>query len=110
MDMRLQQALYVAGQWKSGNASVGDCRKASVEAIQVAKEALNETAMAVARSIGHAVATAHMADHSLKAAWYALKAVICAGGSLEIERQWQDQQLPFDIRSLVLTARKSKDI
>jgi hypothetical protein len=40
------------------------------------------TAIAVARSVGHAVATAHIADHSLGAAWYALKAVKSAGKSI----------------------------
>ena len=110
MDLRLQQALDVARQWRIGNASVGDCRKASVEAIQVARESLSETAIAVSRSVGHAVATAHMADHSLEVAWYALKAVKSAGGALEMERQWQDKQLPPEIRSLVLAARKSKNV
>ena len=77
---------------------------------EVANESSNATAIAVARSIGHAAATAHMADHSLGAAWYALKAVKNAGGSIEMERQWQDEQLPSEIRSLVLTARKSRNI
>ena len=110
MYVRLQRALDVARQWKNGRASVGDCRKASVGAIWVANESSNATAITVARSIGHAVATAHMADHSLRAAWYAMKAVKNAGGSLEMERQWQDDQLPPEIQSLVLTARKSRNL
>ena len=110
IDRRLLQALDVATHWKQGNASVGDARKASVDAIQVAKESLDKTAVAVARSVGHAVATAHMADHSLGAALYALKAVGNAGGLIDRERQWQNKQLPSGIRSLVLTARKSRNI
>jgi len=62
----------------------------------------------VARSVGHAVATAHMADHSMVAAWYALKAVKKADKSVDNERIWQDNQLPPEIKELVLTGRKAK--
>ncbi len=110
IDERLKRALNVAKQWKQGNASVGDARKASLDAIAVARESSNLTAIAVARSVGHAVATAHMADHSLGAAWYALKAVKNAGGSIDAELKWQDEQLPLEIKELVLTARKRRKI
>jgi len=110
LDERLQKALNVAKDWKQGNASVGDARKASLDAIAVANEITNKTAIAVARSVGHAVATAHMADHSLGAALYALKATKNAGKSIDEERKWQDEQLPAEIKELVLTARKGKRI
>ena len=110
IDERLQKALNVANDWQHGNASVGDARKASLDAIAVANEASNTTAIAVARSVGHAAATAHMADHSLGAALYALKAVKNAGKSMDEERKWQDEQLPPEIKDLVLTARKSRKI
>jgi len=110
IDIRLKNALYVAKQWQQGNVSVGDARKASLEAIRVANESTNATAIAVARSIGHAVATAHMADHALGAAYYALKGVQNAGGSIEEERKRQDKQLPSGIKALVQSARKSRKI
>lgn len=108
VDTRLLNALKVVGDWKDGKASVGDARNASVEAINVAKESSNLTQSMVARSVGHAVATAHMADHALVAAWYALKAVKSADKSVDNERRWQDGQLPSDIMELVLSARKAK--
>jgi hypothetical protein len=108
INMRLENALIVAKEWKQGNASVGDARKASVAAIAVANESSNLTAISVARSVGHAVATAHMADHSLVAVWYALKAVKIAGKSIDTERAWQDKQLPIEIKELVLSAREAK--
>jgi hypothetical protein len=107
---RLKDGLVVARRWERGRASVGDARRASVEAIRVAQEASNAIATAVARSVGQAVATAHMADHSLGAAWYALKAVKNAGGSVEEEREWQDAQLPGEISDLVLSARKNRNM
>lgn len=109
-DERLIYALHVAEAWRAGNASVGDARKASVAAHTLARESSDPAAQAVARSAGHAVATAHMADHSLGAAWYALKAVNYAGGSGDAERKWQDEQLPPEIKDLILTARKIRKI
>jgi len=108
IDKRLINALNVAKEWKQENATVGDARKASVDAHAVARESSSSTAIAVARSVGHAVATAHMADHSLGAAWYALKAVKNAGNSIDAEKKWQNEQLLLEIMELVLTARKSR--
>ena len=110
IDERLQKALKTANDWKQGKASVGDARKASLNAIAVANKSSNTIAIAVARSVGHAAATAHMADHALGAALYALKAVKNAGKSMDEERIWQDEQLPPEIKELVLTARKSRNI
>jgi hypothetical protein len=45
-----------------------------------------------------------MADHSLGAALYALKAVKAAGGLIDAERRWQNEQLPVNVRTLVLSA------
>jgi N-acetyl-anhydromuramyl-L-alanine amidase AmpD len=97
-------------KWAQGNASVGDAMKGSLSAHAVAKASSDPTAIAVARSVGQAVATAHMADHALGAAWYALKAVNHTGISVEAERQWQNEQLPHEIKDLVLTARNSRKI
>ena len=110
LDERLTHALHVARQWGLGNASVGDARKASVGAIAVANENTKQTAIAVARCVGHAVAAAHMADHSLGAALYALKAVKNAGKSHIEERKWQDKQLQPAIRKLVLAVRKNRKV
>jgi hypothetical protein len=110
LDERLSHALKVVQEWKSGNASVGDAMKASTAAHAVARESSGPTARAVARSIGQAVATAHMADHALGAAWYAVKAVNLAGQSTDAERRWQDEHLPPEIKDLILTARKSRKI
>jgi hypothetical protein len=51
-----------------------------------------------------------MADHSLGAAWYALKATKSAGGSVDAERRWQDDQLLPEVRELVMSARERRGI
>jgi hypothetical protein len=108
-DKRIEDALLIAREWANGKASVGDARNASLKAIAAARESSNPSAIAAARAVGHAVATAHMADHSLGAARYALKAVKYAGKSIDYERKWQNEQLPPEIRELVLTARSRKE-
>ncbi len=108
IDNRLSKALKSAVAWEQDKISVGEARNSSLEAIAVANESSNPVSIAVARSIGHVVATAHMADHSLRAADYALKAVKLSGKSVETERQWQDEQLPPGIKALVLSARPEK--
>ena len=105
VDERLRAALETAQAWQRGEVAVGAAQKASVAAHAVARELENPAAVMVARSIGQAVATAHFADHSLGAAEYALKAVKAAGGSVEQERIWQDEQLPTEIAELVQSAR-----
>ena len=104
-DQRLANAIEVAKEWTKDKNSVGDARNASVAAIEVANELTNPVDVAVARSVGHAVATAHMADHSLRAADYALKAIKLVEKTIQIEQRFQDSLLPPEIRELVLSAR-----
>ncbi len=97
-DERLEHALRIAKAWAEGKVPTGAAMKASSAAHAVARESSTPTATAVARSVGQAVATAHMADHSLGAAWYALKATKSAGKSVDAERRWQDKQLVPGVR------------
>jgi hypothetical protein len=100
IDERLNEALRVAKAWERGAFSVGDARKASMAAIAVASENTNPASIALA--------TAHMADHSLRAADYALKAIKISGQSVNAERKWQDERLPLGIKDLILSVRNGK--
>jgi hypothetical protein len=110
IDYRVASALIVAREWENENATTGAAMKAAVVAHAAAREFTNPVFAAVARSAGHAVATAHMADHSTGAADYALKAINFSGKSVEDERRWQDEQLPSEIRELVLSAREKRHL
>lgn len=110
-DQRLAYALHIAKAWENENASVGEAMKASLGAHAVARESTDSVLIAVARSIGQAVATAHMADHSLGGALYALKAVKLASRSVENERTWQNKQIekmPEELVELVLLNLEQK--
>jgi hypothetical protein len=103
-DGRPRRALETARAWAQGEATVGDCQKAAVGAHAAARSVTSKAATAAARAAGHAVATAHMADHSLGPVIYGLKAIEAAGGSTDAERAWQLEQLPDEVRELVVSA------
>ena len=114
LDERLENALLIAKEWGEGRATVGDAMKASVDSHAIARESSNPISIAVARAIGHAVATAHMADHSLGCPLYALKAVKHASRSVDKEREWQRKRLkqlrlPSEIVELVLITMIKKE-
>jgi hypothetical protein len=106
-DERPQRAIEIARAWARDEVSVGDAQKAARAAHAAARAVTSEAATA-ARAAGHAVATAHMADHSLGAAIYALKAVAATGTSIDRERVWQLKQLPDGVRELVVSALSTR--
>ena len=107
-DRRPLDALRLARAWARGEISVGDARRAAVAAHAAARECNDAAATAAARAAGHAAGTAHMADHCLGAAAYALKAAEQGGINPEQERQWQDRQVPVSILYLVASARAGR--
>ena len=105
----LLQALRTAQAWVDGNATTGDAMKASRAVHAEAKGMDDPIEKLLARCVGQAVATAHMADHCLGPAWYAVKIVRGVGGSVELERTWQLEQLsllPPHLVSLITTTPK----
>ncbi|MES2691223.1 MAG: hypothetical protein V4658_12515 [Bacteroidota bacterium] len=97
----LLHALFIANEWEKGNARTGEAMKASVAAHAVARGTADPVTAAIARAIGQAVATAHMADHALGGALYALKALKRAGLLTEAEKKWQKKQLPPEVKEFV---------
>ncbi len=100
-DARLADAIAAARAWVRGEVSVGAAREAALAAHAAAREAGTKAGAAAGRAAGHAVATAHMADHALRAAAYAQKAIAAAGGDVAGERTWQEARLPAAIHDLV---------
>jgi len=92
-DTRPVLAVAAARAWASGQMSVGEARKSAFAAHAAARESGSTTAAAVARSCGHAAATAHVPDHAIHAATYAIRAMELAGGDIETECIWQLKRL-----------------
>ncbi len=114
-DDRPSHAIAIAREWSIGNATVAQARQAAVDAHAAARESSHSAAIEVARSAGHAVATAHMADHELGAAAYAIRAVMKSVSKIdairvaELECRWQQAQLPETIRALVLSDQQNRN-
>ena len=98
---KIKEWLQVGEQWVGGLGSTGDARNASMEAVALARTLSDPLQTTLVRAAGHAVATAHMADHCLRALQYVYKAVQICGGSPEKEKQWQCEQISDDIKSLI---------
>jgi hypothetical protein len=109
-DDRPQRAVEIGRAWVRGEVKTGVAQRAAVAAHAAAREATDEAAVAVARAAGHAVATAHFADHCLGPVIYGAKAVDAAGGSADDERAWQFARLPNEVRSLVISALEQRRI
>jgi hypothetical protein len=104
IDQRLLYALEVAKRWEIDQVKTGVAMKASLGAHAAAREAKNPVSKAVAHSVGQVVATAHMADHSLGAAFYALKAIKLARKDIAKEKEWQKgklNELPSELQEIV---------
>ncbi|AEV29554.1 hypothetical protein SpiGrapes_1757 [Sphaerochaeta pleomorpha str. Grapes] len=87
-DMRPRTALEAGRAWAKGNMSMFEARKAafaSHDAARKAKEEGNLEASEAAKSCSHACSTAHVKDHALPAAAYAIK----AAKDKETESKWQ---------------------
>jgi hypothetical protein len=114
-DGRPRRAIETARAWSRGEATVGQARKAAYAAHAAARSAPDPAAREVARAAGHAVATAHMADHELGAAAFAIKAVRLASPEPDAiaagkrECRWQREQLPEAIRELVLSDEEQRN-
>ena len=111
IDARLLYALHVAKEWELKNTTTDEAMKASLGAHAAAREYTNPVSVAVSRSVGQTVATAHMADHSMGGALYALKAIKLAGKSTDDEFAWQKdmlEELPAEIVELILTTLAGK--
>lgn len=99
-DDRPRNAIEACRRWViTGVFQMAEIRGASLAAHAAAREAKeNDAACFAARAAGQAVATAHVPQHAYGAAYYALKAIVAAGGDAAGEREWQAERLPERLR------------
>ena len=113
-DNRPRRAIEQARAWARGEITMTQAREAAYAAHAAAREAAG-AAKEAARAAGHAVAVAHMADHELGGAAYAIRAVRAAAPEAKRdaagrrECRWQRARLPAAIRALVLDDQKRRN-
>jgi hypothetical protein len=112
-DRRPRDAIEIGRAWIRGELRMTDAHNAAFQA-NAAARGMADPAKFAALSAGQAVAVAHVAAHDLGAAAYAIRA---AGASVPAddaararaeEREWQREQLPADVRELVLDDQRRR--
>lgn len=113
-DDRPRHAIEQARAWVRGEVTMTQARTAAGHAMGAARP-LKGAAREAAYAAGQAAAVAHVAAHELGAAAYAIRAVRAAASKderLEAGRrecQWQREQLPDEIRDLVLDDQRLRN-
>lgn len=113
-DARPRAAIEHARAWTRGEVSMMQARAAGGHAMGAARD-LRGAARHAAYAAGQAGAVAHVGAHDLGAAAYAIKAARAAAprGDEEaagrIECQWQRDQLPEAVRTLVLDDQRVRN-
>ena len=74
-DDEIRKALRINDKWQNGEASISEVRKEDFSIHGLAKESDDPIIVAALRTVGHAIASAHMKEHALVAADYAIRVV-----------------------------------
>jgi hypothetical protein len=113
-DARRRQAIEHARAWTRGEVAMMQARAAGGHAMGAARD-LRGALRHAACAAGQAAVVAHVAEHDLGAAAYAIKAVRAAVPESDAEVagrrecRWQRDQLPDAIRELVLEDQRRRN-
>lgn len=113
-DDRPRRAIEMARAWARGEVTMTQSRTAAGHANGAARP-LQGAPRFAAYAAAQAAAVAHVAAHELGAAAYAIKAVRAAAPKDESESagrrecRWQREQLPEEIRDLVLDDQRLRN-
>ena len=113
-DPRPRHAIEQVRAWVRGEVTMTESRNSAGHA-QAAARDLRGAARHAAYAAGQAAAVAHVAAHELGAAAYAIKAARAAAPKGEEESRgrleclWQRDQLPEEIRELVLDDQRLRN-
>jgi hypothetical protein len=112
-DTRPRDAIDIGRAWIRGEVRMRDAHAAAFVA-NAAARGRPDPAKFAALAAGQAVAVAHVAAHELGAAAYAIRAAVASApaGQAEsarvLERDWQRERLPAEIRELVLDDQRQR--
>jgi hypothetical protein len=113
-DQRPRRAIDLGRAWARGEVTMTVARTSAGHANAAARE-LKGAARHAAYAAGQAAAVAHVAAHELGSAAYAIRAVQAAAPHGEgdeagrLECRWQRDQLPAEIRDLVLDDQRLRN-
>ena len=112
-DPRPREAIARLRSWIRGESAMMETRAAGGHAMAAARP-LKGAARHAAYAAGQAAVVAHVPEHDLGAAAYAIKAAMAAapagqaGNIRRAERDWQRSLLPPELRQLVLEDQRRR--
>jgi len=113
-DPRPRRAVEACRAWTRGELPMMRARAAGGHAMGAARD-LRGAARHAAYAAGQAAVVAHVAAHELGAAAYAIRAARAAASADEadeaarLERRWQRDRLPEQVRELVLDDQRLRN-
>lgn len=113
-DLRPRRAIEAIRTWADGDLAMMETRSAGGHAMGAARD-LRGAARFAAYAAGQAAVVAHVAEHDLGAASYAIKAAVAAAPPADAERvraaecRWQRDRLPDAVRTLVLEDQRRRN-
>lgn len=113
-DARPRQAIHQLRAWTRGEVKMTEARAAGGHAMAAARP-LSGPPRHAAFAAGQAAVVAHVAEHDLGAAAYAIRAAMAAVPVMEAEAAgrreclWQRDQLPDGVRALVLEDQQRRN-
>ncbi|RYB88707.1 hypothetical protein EUA06_19640 [Nocardioides glacieisoli] len=113
-DARPRAAIEAARAWVVGDLAMMATRTLGGHAMGAARD-LRGAPRFAAYAAGQAAVVAHVAEHDLGAAAYAIKAAVAAASASHAEEarraecQWQRDRLPDAVRSLVLDDQQRRN-
>jgi hypothetical protein len=107
---KIKNALEIGNNWIIGKVKTGEAIKIAREIIKYVRKIDNKVEISITRAAGHAVATAHMAEHSMGPVKYGIEALKIIGKPIEPEINWQIGKIPVELKELVLEGLKYKKI
>ncbi|RYC13267.1 putative immunity protein [Nocardioides zhouii] len=113
-DPRPRQAIEAARAWVRGDLAMMAARATGGHAMGAARD-LRGAPRFAAYAAGQAAAVAHVAEHDLGAAAYAIKAAVAAAPAGQedavrgAECDWQRQRLPEAVRDLVVEDQRRRN-
>lgn len=113
-DVRPRRAIAAARSWAGGEIPMMEARAAGGHAMGAARD-LRGAPRFAAYAAGQAAVVAHVAEHDLGAAAYAIKAAVAAAPSGDEEEarraecRWQRERLPGRVRELVLADQRRRN-
>ncbi len=113
-DVRPRQAIEAARSWVRGDLAMVAARALGGHAMGAARD-LRGAPRFAAYAAGQAAVVAHVAEHDLGAAAYAIKAAVAASpreqaeATRSAECQWQRDRLPDAVHDLVLEDQRRRN-